>query len=299
MKIGGNYCMPKKLVFILMFFLSFCDITPQVNNQINFNSQENILKFANFLYCDCDYSRAIAEFEKYLTFHNNDTVIFKIGLSYSNLGNIDNAVSSFKRLFSEPIFSDEARLETAKLNFRNKRYSELNMITFNPEYISSRYYPSIKILNNISILFENNPAVGSNLNDFVNIFPESAREEMKTFFMSKVNPPYKSPVFAAVLSAIIPGAGKIYTGFYGDGITAFVLTGILAYTSYSNFKADHIFRGWLFGGLTGVFYLGNIYGSAVSAQIHNAEVDLNFKINLESFLNKHNYFLPDEKYLCK
>lgn len=71
----------KKKIFILTLFL-FTVIYPQ---QINFNSPQNIKSFADYLFCDKDYLRAIEEYEKYLNIVQDDSIQFKIALSYSNI----------------------------------------------------------------------------------------------------------------------------------------------------------------------------------------------------------------------
>ncbi len=48
---------------------------------------------------------------------------------------------------------------------------------------------------------------------------------------------------------------------YGDGITAFLLTGLFSYLAYTNFENDHPTRAWIFTALGAGFYAGNIYGS--------------------------------------
>ncbi len=52
-----------------------------LSQNINFNSPENIKLFADYLFCDHDYLRAIDEYEKYLKFSDEDTVRFKIAIA--------------------------------------------------------------------------------------------------------------------------------------------------------------------------------------------------------------------------
>ena len=101
---------------------------------------------------------------------------------------------------------------------------------------------------------------------------------------------------AAILSALIPGAGKIYTGEIGDGITSLIVTALTTCLAITNFKADHKFRGWLFSGLAAFFYAGNIYGSAASAQIYKARIQFNFDKDVKLFFEQRNYFLPKIDY---
>lgn len=74
----------------------------------------------------------------------------------------------------------------------------------------------------------------------------------------------KIPLKAAILSAIIPGAGKFYSGRFLDGISSLLINSLTAYLAYDNFKAGHRFGGASFSILSLFFYSGNIYGSALS-----------------------------------
>jgi len=75
----------------------------------------------------------------------------------------------------------------------------------------------------------------------------------------------KSPWIAAGLSAIIPGAGRMYTGRLVDGLMGlwtFYLFGKSATTSIHNNKPV---SGFLFGVATGFIYFGEMYGAWRSA----------------------------------
>jgi TM2 domain-containing membrane protein YozV len=133
---------------------------------------------------------------------------------------------------------------------------------------------------------------------FLQPFEADERHIVSDFYDLKLNPPYKSELTAAILSTLIPGAGKIYTKDYSDGIIAFLVTGLMSYISYRDFKADHKFRGWLFAGLTAFFYGGNIYGSIASAQIYNAGINFKLNSDMKFFLEEKNYFVPDYEF-CK
>jgi len=81
----------------------------------------------------------------------------------------------------------------------------------------------------------------------------------------------KSPALAALMSAVVPGSGKIYAGKTGEGIASFLYVGTFAAMTAENWvKAGP--KDWktLLFGLTGtLFYIGNIYGSYVSVSIYN------------------------------
>nr|MCU0345197.1 hypothetical protein [Ignavibacterium sp.] len=66
--------MPKIYFFII---LSSSLIFSQ---HIDFNSPQNIKLFADYLFCDKDYLRAIDEYEKYISLVEDDSIQFKICL---------------------------------------------------------------------------------------------------------------------------------------------------------------------------------------------------------------------------
>lgn len=97
----------------------------------------------------------------------------------------------------------------------------------------------------------------------------------------------KSPFLAATLSAIIPGAGKIYAGSFGEGISSFITVGSFIGICAENW-IKHGFSNWktlLFGALSSVFYVGNIYGSYFSVKI--SENEFNNNQNLSILYNIH------------
>ena len=81
----------------------------------------------------------------------------------------------------------------------------------------------------------------------------------------------KSPVTAGFLSAIVPGSGKLYSRRGWDGLYSLLVVGTMAWQSYEGYRKDGpvSVRCLVFGGLGGVFYAGNIYGSIVASRNYN------------------------------
>lgn len=88
------------------------------------------------------------------------------------------------------------------------------------------------------------------------------------------NIPGKSPFVGGMLSAAIPGLGKIYAGKTGEGIVGFLYVAALGLTSYDFYRgsgAGHpLFI--LSATVTGIFYFGNIMGSAAAVRRSNNEL---------------------------
>jgi hypothetical protein len=276
----------KTISLPFLLFLVFQNLLfPQ---DVNLYSKESRRQFADFLYCQKDYLRAINEYEKISNSDYNDTIRFKIGLAYLNMDKYDLAAGSFSQIKINSFFYNTARMEFFKSQFLLGNFDTLNWGTY--------YYLPVRQLNTFAYLFGSSPL--PNEDKIVLPFDENDKTAIVNFYKRKLNPPYKSTLTAVLLSTIIPGAGKIYTKDYSDGIIAFLVTGLMGYISYTNFKADHKFRGWLFAGLTAFFYGGNIYGSAASAQIYNAKIDFRLSSDMKLFLEDKKYFIPDYEF-CK
>lgn len=103
----------------------------------------------------------------------------------------------------------------------------------------------------------------------IHLFGGEGSEFLLDNLMERVDPSTKSPLFAGILSAIVPGLGRVYTGNYGDAAASLFITGIFAYLAYSNFLDRHYQRAWIFTGIAAFFQGGNIYGSVAAAKIYN------------------------------
>jgi TM2 domain-containing membrane protein YozV len=272
------------LPFLFLLFLQNFSF-PQ---DVNLYSLENRRQFAEFLYCQKDYLRAVNEYEEILGSISSDTIRFKIGLAYLKMGKYDSASASFSQIGVNSYFFNNAKIEFFKSQFLLSKFDTLDR--------STDYYLPVKQLNAFGYLFDYKPLPTKD--KFLSPFEGNNKAVVSDFYDRKLNPPYKSELTAVLLSTIIPGAGKIYTKEYSDGIIAFLVTGLMGYISYTDFKADHKFRGWLFAGLTAFFYGGNIYGSAASAQIYNAQVNFRLDSDMKLFLEEKDYFVPDYEF-CK
>ena len=284
------------LLVVILCTVSFSQENKSTQN-LDLFSPINVKKFADYLFCQGDYLRASDEYEKYLLNNYNDTVAFKIGIANMELGNFNIASKKFSAVSPKSVFYDLSKLEYLKANFQvgniksyRNLYGDLNL---NQNY---KYNLNARELYGFSYFFSDNSLPPRN--KILSVFSQTEQPLINKFYDWKNNPPYKSPLTAAILSSIVPGLGKIYTYEYSDGVFAFITVGLLGYLAYDNFHANHNFRGWLFSALGSGFYGGNIYGSAASAQIYNAKISFQFFDDLKKYLEEHNYFIPSIN-LCK
>ena len=275
-----------KLTLIITLFFFIPNLAQ--NSHFNFNSPENKKKFADHLFCEGDYLRAVEEYESIRDLYRNDTIDFKIMLGYSSLGIFEKSNEIYDQFNYESLYYSDGYL----VSLKNKLLIEQREFDYPaiPSFDSAQLKSFLKLFS-ISKLYADEPFVSKE--KFVSIFEEDEQNTVTLLYDYKFNPPYKSEALAGVLSAIIPGSGKMYVGEWGDGITALLVTGLLAFLAYDNFMANHNTRAWIFTGLGSFFYAGNIYGSIASAQIFNARINFEFKEGLNLFLQQKNYFLPE------
>ncbi|MFM8770767.1 MAG: tetratricopeptide repeat protein [Candidatus Kapaibacterium sp.] len=112
----------------------------------------------------------------------------------------------------------------------------------------------------------------------------SAIVSLRTVIDESSQLPMKSPLLAGLLSTVIPGLGKVYTGYPTDGLLSLISIATFAYASYDGFSSggSSSTRGWVFGALAGGLYLGNIYGSALSASIVRDEATRQLQARLRA-----------------
>lgn len=89
----------------------------------------------------------------------------------------------------------------------------------------------------------------------------------------------KSPAIAGILSGIIPGSGKFYSGKRGEAISAFIATTGLGLVTWENYRKSGLksFKTIAFGTAFAFSYVANIYGSVVTVNILETEYSDNVK----------------------
>lgn len=276
-------------LFVLILIAFQGHVFPQ-----NYLSPENRLKFGNQLFTERDYLRAIGEFTEYLKTNDNDTVRYKIALSYFEMKKYNQAADNYKTLLSSYTLQDDAKFGIIKSNFFSGDFNFVRKSSLTSPYFTDKYENDIQRLINITYLLDSTAQIDQS--KFISVFPAEAQPKLLDLLQMRLNPDYKSPSTATWLSVLLPGLGKIYVKEYTDGIIAFASTALSVFLAVDSFNAGSNFKGWLFTGLGAFFYGGSIYGSAAAAQIYNAGIRFNFSNELNLFLGKQNFFLPKEKF---
>ena len=288
-----------KGILIVIFVLFVCAVASaqQISSPEVFNSPVKIKSFADYLFCGRDYPRAAAEYERYLQSCENDTARYKLALSLMNIEKYVEASSQFQKIKNNSVLYNSAIEGYCKNAFLMEDYNAIDDV-LNRNSISAYKTGMAEKLSMYSLLMADKQ-IDKSLEEFVKPFDGSDKKQVEEFYLNKKEPGYASPLKAALLSALIPGSGKIYAGETGDGIISALITGLFGFLAYDNFHNNHQFRGYLFTGLGMFFYASNIYGSAAQAQIFNAKIDFNFNLELKSFLESKKYFSTEEPGFCR
>jgi len=97
----------------------------------------------------------------------------------------------------------------------------------------------------------------------------------------------KSMSLAALMSAVLPGSGKIYTGKTGEGVSSFLIVAALGLVTWENYRNDGMsdYKTILAASALSVYYIGNIWGSALAA--HRQNQRFNHEINQRILFDLH------------
>ncbi|MBU1099764.1 MAG: hypothetical protein KKA84_05095 [Bacteroidetes bacterium] len=280
----------RKLILVLPLSLILNGLLINAQTENGLFSPQNRLLFGNHLFEQKDYIRAIDEFLVVMQHERNDTLQFKIAFAYQTIGEYDVSNDYFRGLFFSDSFGEQSILEYCKNNFFLLSREEYSAFVDESKILSESSISNVESLRNLSNL--SGGFLPSDSLQFIKPFDLRYKEDAAKFYHEKLNPGYKSLTTAALLSAVIPGLGKVYTDNITDGLTGFLVTGVLSFLAYDNFRAEHDFRAWLFTGLAAYFYAGNIYGSIAAADIFNAGIKIDFDNKIDAYLKQVNYFIP-------
>lgn len=276
-----------------IFLAVFCCVLPLLtaiadSPPIDYYQPANIRKFADYLYAQDDYLRAAGEYQRYL-FSQPTTlegdVLRRIAESYRLGGQPDRAVQFLETLLQTQSNSNVARYELGATYFLTGQHDE-SIHFFNESqdlFQGGEYRWKSQMLIGMNQLMQKRwESAIQHFDQFeLSGVPEVVAHRTSTYqgYAEKGRTlPSKSPLLAGFLSTALPGSGRIYVGRPNDAILTVFLLGVLGWAAYDGFSENGVSsrKGWTFGTLGSIFYLGNIYGSVVAAQTHNRRTEAAF-----------------------
>jgi tetratricopeptide (TPR) repeat protein len=278
----------RKLALIFCFFLQFFGTKAQllqkeVSHYNDFNFIIHLAK--NKLFNE-------AEKERDLLFADNDlhplyldSVNYFIGLEYYNEKKYEEAKRSFLRVSDGVFFYYKARYLAGLIDTEN---SMIDSALCNYNAIEESTNPDLNDLKQFEIaglyLLQKKYKTFDSLTlncSFKNKVLNEELENLKKCANIDRNIKRKSMFVAGCLSAVVPGLGKVYAGNNGQALATFLTCGLFGAIAAENMLRQGVKNPQtiFFSGMFGLFYIGNIWGSAVSVQLVKTE---------KQFENKHN-----------
>ncbi len=244
-------------------------------------------EYAEYLYKSNEFKLASREFERILFLDPSNTKAqLQLIKSYRYLNNDSVALSRLIKYY--PDFKqvpDNFANEYINLNIRQKKYDlakEFIKINQSLSQEDNIFYRTVIELYNYNWKKANEII---NENQIENIYLRKLKIVSDESLLLK----YKSPFLSASLSAIIPGTGKVYSGYWKDGLIAFLFTSLSAWQAYRGFNKNGInsVYGWTYGTIAFGFYMGNIYGSIKAANKFNYHQNHKITDKVENIFNKY------------
>ncbi len=280
--------MKRLTLFILLLSLSL--LLPAAARAAS--DPKELMAFADHLFEAGDYYRAITEYERVAFLFPNDplaqTARYRIALSYFQGDKLVPAIERFRSLaeqFPTEQIGKDALYMLGEAQYVNKDYraSRKTFASFLEAYPADPRCDAVRIRIGWSHMRERNWREAEEA--FRGLPPDSplhaSAEGLAEGALAYPDIPRKSPTLAGTLSAVLPGAGQLYTGRTGDAVTSFLLNGIFIWGAVEAFHHDNDVTGGILLFFEAGWYTGNIYNAVSNAYKYNRGAEQNYLQRLD------------------
>lgn len=278
----------RRHTFILLGAILLCSTSAA---RLNASTNE-ILAFANLLYAQKDYYRAITEYKRFVFLNPTDPMVttaeYQIALSYRDGGKFETAAQVFLELADRHIHdaigpTSLLMAADAYAQMENFREARDRLELFLSRYPDNHAVKDVQrriawywlCLGEADLAAEQLQSVAQD--GVLDPQTEQLIEAASRFD----HIPKKSPYLAGCLSAALPGAGQLYTGRRRDALVAFMINGGLIWAAVEAYDEDQTFAGAMFALLDVSWYAGNIYNAVNNAHKVNRKREQDFLNDVE------------------
>jgi hypothetical protein len=254
--------------------------------QIDYYSEENIIRFADYLFSQTDYERAISEYLRVVSLSDDqffrDSMYYRIAAGFIYLSKPAQARAYCALISKKPaqpgLKSAVVCLTAYSYYLQGNNDSLLSFLSaaealrMEPEW--QHRLDAIKIalfLKEYQWTEATMEAEKTLEKPFEKSCNDSSIHELLEIGKQGKLLQLKNPAFAGIASAAIPGSGKVYAHRGWDGLYSLLIIGTMLWQAYEGFSKEgyRSARGITFGTLGLTFYAGNIYGSVNAARRYN------------------------------
>ncbi|MDH4163172.1 MAG: tetratricopeptide repeat protein [Nitrospirota bacterium] len=284
---------------LLLITLAVLALGTPAKGYADIRSAEATLSFADQLFAERDYFRAITEYERFI-FHFPDHgqaayAQYQIALSYYMGDRLDDAIRLFEK-FADKHPADEqgrqALLRIAEAYFQKKDYTQAIACyeRFLRNHPDAPEADATRIQIGWSYLRQGDWRRAAMQYDSIPVSSPLREQALWLSTEAKTYPavPSKSPALAGGLSAVLPGAGQLYVGRKYDALLSFMMNGVFIWaTAEALHNHSHTTAGVLLFFETG-WYFGNVYSAVSSAHKYNRDRQQGY---LERLSNQYGFSL--------
>ncbi|MDX2191304.1 MAG: hypothetical protein SFY32_15735 [Bacteroidota bacterium] len=278
-------------IIVLLFFIN----QPAISLNTNCLSLE--YKFAEYLIDNLKYNDALKVISKMYLCNpqfksGKDSISYIKALVFYKIQKMDSAIFYFNHISDSSVFYTKSKVfesfcysysyDPKKAIIELKKLNDLND-TLLPKQLFYFLTASNELLKRDIEAFD---TLCSKF-DFISYSISQEQLELKEIGASIRKFKKKKMWKAALYSAAIPGLGKNYVGKPGEfGGAFFPILGLAALTAES-YLVTGLYQPhfWIFASGLTVFYIGNIWGSALS--VKRAEKQFEHEVNDKILLNMH------------
>lgn len=266
------------VIFALTLSLSLLFLSPATPSfALSEGSRHSELSFADSLYQESDYYRAVTEYKRFLHYQPNHPEAARAQLNMARCflhgeqwDSGEKALTALIQLYPHSPESDYAAVLYAETAYKQhnfsrtlERLSELNTSQKSPQLLN--HQTDLRLWS-LASLGEYDQLI----NDEQQLSDHSLLNNDDFLQLSKL--PLKSPKLAGGLSAILPGSGQLYAGRYREAGMSLLLNAAFLGGGIQSIKTgNHVVGGILLFFEAG-WYGGNIYNAMNSVHKYNRDL---------------------------
>lgn len=278
---------------ILLLLVLFCGTVASAQSEL----YRREAAFSDHLFTNRLYREGILHYRKLLSdttlsMAQRDTLDFRLGFCFRQYAQLDSSVYAYGRVGNSTRLYEQSTAAAMEQLLKAGRYQSAhnylgavgprddNQFGYKMYWRTATAFlandTALLAADSVSLLYIKGGAVE---------FTNRLRKEMNRVTHIKK----KSPALAAGLSAVVPGLGKVYAGRPRHGLAAFLPCAVLGFEAAEAYKNG----GWkdtrflVCSSLFSVFYIGNIYGSALTVKaVRNETInDARYRIQADLVLS--------------
>ena len=259
------------------------------------------MKFVEHLVNKQYYNEAIIEISrlniKKFTPLAQDSMAYFLGWSYYTQKQLQKSSLSFLKVSTKSTFYSKSRFFAAYNMAHIGNLQKANSILSNNKFLNKTHSELINFEQSGFSLLNRDIKEYNRYNKQIEkdlfAFSDQRKKMAKyTQEIQKFRP--KKPWLGGLLSAIVPGSGKIYAGKTGEGLASMLMVTSMGLITWENYHkaGQRNFKTLFFGSVFSIFYIGNIYGSVFSVKIANDEFNngMDKRILFNLHIPLRNYF---------